>query len=85
MWLHIVLDYVEDGVLNRSANAAWSRVCSGINSEKLPLAREFDTICDVDYACKVSDVEMFGTNVSLLFLGKQVCLDINQAKFSYQI
>ena len=71
--------------MDRGANAAWSRVCSGINPEKLPLARVFDSVCDVDYAGKVSDVEMFGTNVSLLVLGKQVCLDVNQTKFSYQI
>ena len=56
--------------MDRGANAAWSRVCSGINPEKLPLTRVFDTVCDVDDAGKVSDVEMFGTNVSLLVLGK---------------
>jgi hypothetical protein len=70
VWLHIVLDYVEDGVLDGGANATWSRVCSGVNSEKLPLAREFDTVCDVDYTGKVPDVEMFSTNVSLLVLSK---------------
>lgn len=85
VWLDIVLDYVEDGVLNRAANAAWSSVCCGVNPEKLPLAREFDTVCDVHYACKVTDEEMFGTNVGLLVLGQQICLDVNQAKLSYQI
>jgi hypothetical protein len=66
----MILTYVEDGVLDGGANATWSRVCSGVNPEKLPLTREFDTVCDVDYAGKISDVEMFSTNVSLLVLGK---------------
>jgi hypothetical protein len=56
--------------LDRGANAAWSRVCSGVNPKKLPLTRVFDAICDVNYTGKVSNVEMLGTNVCLLVLGK---------------